>query len=105
MTVQPGDWAVVAGAIIATGLWNPDRIHHSHGRPQRAAESEVKDQIGHRVFLTAADPEVQQQQVLCFDRDSGQQIWKTVVHEGGFPDPKNKQESGNEKAGVVVDCL
>ena len=49
--------------------------------------------VGSRVYLTAAEPDAQLQSVLCFDRDTGKQLWKTVVHEGGF-----EQTTGNAKS-------
>ncbi|MFO0797844.1 MAG: PQQ-binding-like beta-propeller repeat protein [Gemmataceae bacterium] len=48
---------------------------------------------GDRVFLTAAEPDAQLQSVLCFDRATGKQLWKTVVHKGGF-----EQTNGNAKS-------
>ena len=54
--------------------------------------------MGDQVFLAAADPDSQQQLVQCFDRQSGSRLWSTIVHEGGFPDPKIKRATGNKKA-------
>ncbi len=48
--------------------------------------------LGDRVFLTTADEKEQVQSVLCFDRATGKQVWKTDVHRGGFT-IKNKKAS------------
>ncbi|MCO6458000.1 MAG: PQQ-binding-like beta-propeller repeat protein [Pirellulaceae bacterium] len=51
--------------------------------------------VGQRVFLATADHETERQSVLCFDRASGQVLWKTDVHQGGFP------TKGNQKASLA----
>jgi outer membrane protein assembly factor BamB len=48
--------------------------------------------IGSRVLLATADPATGQQALLCLDRETGAERWRTVVHEGPF------SEEGNEKA-------
>lgn len=48
--------------------------------------------VGERVYLTAAEPDEQVQSVLCFDRATGKQLWKAVVHRGGF------DQKGNAKS-------
>lgn len=47
--------------------------------------------VGDQVFLTTADAE--QQTVLCVDRQTGNTLWDTTVHQGGLP------KSGTKKAG------
>lgn len=47
--------------------------------------------IGDRVFLATAERDKQIQSLLCFDRDSGEQLWKTELHQGGFPKKMNKK--------------
>jgi outer membrane protein assembly factor BamB len=39
---------------------------------------------GNRIFLATADDTAQVQYVLCLDRNSGKQLWQTVVNRGGF---------------------
>jgi outer membrane protein assembly factor BamB len=48
--------------------------------------------LGERIFLTTADEKEQIQSVLCYDRATGKQLWKTDVHRGGFTF-KNKKAS------------
>jgi len=62
--------------------WSLDLAGRSHGTPIVAKG---------RVYLAAADEEKQTQSVLSFDRETGKEIWKTVVHEGGFTQKLNKK--------------
>lgn len=48
--------------------------------------------VAARVFLATGDLDAQTQSVLCFDRNSGRQLWKTDVHRGGL------EKKGNKKA-------
>ena len=47
---------------------------------------------GNRVFLAAADREAGKQWLMAFDRGSGKELWRTMVHEGNLP------TGGNEKS-------
>lgn len=40
--------------------------------------------VGNRVFLATGDEVQEIQSVLCYDRETGAQLWKTEVHKGGF---------------------
>jgi outer membrane protein assembly factor BamB len=57
--------------------------------------------VGNQVFVAAADEEREIQSVLCFDRQTGKQLWKTDVHSGGFTKKENKKSS---QASVTVAC-
>lgn len=48
--------------------------------------------VGEQIFLATADEANEVQMVLCYDRRTGKQLWKTDVHRGGF------MEGGNKKA-------
>jgi outer membrane protein assembly factor BamB len=48
--------------------------------------------VGNRVFLQTADEQNQVQSVLCFDRATGEQRWKTDVHSD------NLEKKGNQKS-------
>lgn len=58
--------------------------------------------IGSRVFLPTAVDQPQQQMVICFDRQDGHQLWKTIVHDGGFA---NSGGSGNDKASLASSTI
>jgi outer membrane protein assembly factor BamB len=49
--------------------------------------------VGPHVYLTAAEPDEQLQSVLCFERSTGRELWKTVVHRGGFETKGNAKSS------------
>jgi len=38
-----------------------------------------------KIFLATADEQAQTQSVVAFDRETGKQIWNTVVNTGGLP--------------------
>ena len=64
-------------------LWKADVPGRGHGSPIL---------WGSRVMLATADDEAQVQSLLCFDRDTGRQLWKTDIHKGGFV-PLHKKNS------------
>ena len=57
--------------------------------------------VGDQVFLATADENKQEQAVVCFEKQTGRQLWETVVHHAGFPDPEEKRSGGNEKASLA----
>jgi len=57
--------------------------------------------VGDQVFLATADEEREVQSVLCFDRRTGKQRWKTDVHVGGMTPKENKDSS---HASITVAC-
>lgn len=65
-------------------LWKAEVPGRGHGSPIV---------VGDQVFLATADPASQTQSVLCFDRQSGEELWQTVVHRGGLPAKGNKKSS------------
>lgn len=59
--------------------------------------------LGDRVFLATADEQRKVQIVLSFDRESGEQKWESIVHEGGFEN-KSKRKA-NEKASLASSTI
>jgi len=57
--------------------------------------------VGEQVFLTAAEEDRQVQSVLCFERTTGKELWRTAVHTGGFPAKGNAKAS---YASATVAC-
>jgi outer membrane protein assembly factor BamB len=49
--------------------------------------------LGDRVFLATAEGDSEIQSVLCYDRRSGKQLWRTEVHRGKFVTKGNKKSS------------
>lgn len=57
--------------------------------------------VGDSVVLTTAEEDREVQSVLCFDRKTGQQRWRTEVHQGGLVHKGNKKTS---QASSTVAC-
>lgn len=47
--------------------------------------------VGDRVYLLTAEQDPDVQAVLCLDRMNGKPVWRTDVHEGGFPERLNQK--------------
>lgn len=62
--------------------WQVEVPGRSHGSPIVCGE---------KVFLAAAEEDSQLQSVICFDRATGKQQWKTVVHKDGMQQKSNKK--------------
>jgi outer membrane protein assembly factor BamB len=56
-------------------VWKAEVPGRGHGSPCIWGDS---------IFLATADEEAMTQSVLCFDRNSGKQLWQTEIHRGGF---------------------
>lgn len=56
--------------------------------------------VGDHVYLATADEREDTQSVLCYDRATGKQTWRTVVHRGGMM-RKNQKSTG---ASSTVAC-
>lgn len=57
--------------------------------------------VGDRVFLATAEMKADLQSVICYDRRSGDQLWKTVVHDSGITKKSNQKAS---QASSTVAC-
>ena len=55
--------------------------------------------VGRRVYLATADEEQGTQSVLCYDRETGNQLWQSVVHRGGL---MRKNEKSSAASGTVA---
>lgn len=58
--------------------------------------------VGDRVYLATAEVETETQSILCFDRATGKQLWRTEVHRGGF-DKKGNAKSTHASSTVACD--
>lgn len=41
--------------------------------------------VGNRIFLATAEDDLQIQSVVCFNKETGNQLWQKTVNEGNFP--------------------
>jgi outer membrane protein assembly factor BamB len=64
-------------------LWKVEIPGKGHGSPIV---------VGSRVIVTTAEEDAGRQAVLCFDRQTGKQLWRTDVHRGQL------ETKGNEKS-------
>lgn len=60
--------------------------------------------VGDRVFLAVADEAKEIQSVMCFDRKTGEQRWKTDIHHGGFTSEGRQGHVRSTKASSTVAC-
>jgi len=60
--------------------------------------------VGDRVFLATADEAAETQSVLCFDRKTGETLWETVVHRGGFETEGRTGHVRSSMASSTVAC-
>jgi outer membrane protein assembly factor BamB len=58
--------------------------------------------VGHQIFLATAEHDREVQSVLCFDRESGEKLWQTTIHQGGF-DTKGNSKSSLASSTVACD--
>jgi len=57
--------------------------------------------VGEQAFLATADEQADRQIVLCIDRNTGKQLWQTIVHDGGIERKGNKKAS---QASSTIAC-
>ncbi|MGB7325708.1 MAG: MFS transporter [Rubripirellula sp.] len=74
--------------------WKSPIVGRGHGSPMV---------LGERVYVPTALADPEQQLVLCFDRNTGQQVWQATVHEGGFASKSGRQ--ANDKASMASSSI
>ena len=74
-------------------VWSSPVPGRGHGSPAV---------YGDQVFLATADNDQQIQSVVCYDRWTGEQRWRTDVHRGGFV-PGQNGKSSNASSTVACD--
>ena len=57
--------------------------------------------VGSQIFLATADKESGMQSVVCYDRQTGRELWNTVIHRGGLSKKGNGKAS---QASSTVAC-
>ena len=75
-------------------LWQVDVPGRGHGSPTV---------VGSQVFLATAELDPEIQSVLCYDRKTGKQLWKTVVHRGGIIEKKLNKKASYASSSVACD--
>lgn len=75
-------------------IWKAEVPGRGHGSPTL---------VGNRVFLATANEAKQTQSVVCFDRGTGDLLWKTQVHAGNLP-PNSEMHPKSTHANGSVAC-
>lgn len=92
----------VAGDVVVPTNWSEtENIVWRTAVPGRGHASPAV--IGNRVFLSTADEGDRTQSVLCFERDTGQRLWQTTVHNGGLPRSLGNSKSSHASASPASD--
>jgi outer membrane protein assembly factor BamB len=92
VTAEPGDWPWWRGPNSdgksrddqsPPTEWSESKNIIWHAEvPGRGHSSPIV--VGERVLLTTADQGAQKQMLVCFDRKTGKEMWRTTLHEKGF---------------------
>ena len=80
-----------AGSSIPTEFSTTKNVLWKTNIPGRGVSSPIV--VGDKVFLTTADELVKTQSVICLNRDTGKQLWTTVVHSGSFTPKMHKKNT------------
>ena len=75
-------------------LWKSPVSGRGHGSPTV---------VGNRIFLATADEDKAVQSVLCFDRETGKQLWKTNIHTGNFVTTGINKKSSHASSTLACD--
>lgn len=112
LNVAPSDWAwwrgpnrngVAAAGQTPPAQWDDEKnVLWKTAVPGRGHGSPVV--VGDRIFLATADEVQEIQSVLCYDRNTGQQQWKTDIHQGGFESVGRQGNVRSTKASSTVAC-
>ena len=99
--VEPGDWAWWRGptrnGVAPSGQTVPTRWSATEGVrwkapvPGKGHGSPIV--VGKQVILNTAVSEPDEQWVYSFHRETGELVWKTRVHEGGFVTKQNEKST------------
>ncbi len=89
--ISPDRAAIVSWSAEQNRLWSADVPGRGHASPVVA---------GDQVFVATADESQGQQLLLSYDRKSGQERWRAVVHQGTLP----RMHGKNSQASATPAC-
>ncbi len=78
-----GNNIAIAGQNLPTQISKTENVLWKVRVPGEGHSSPIL--VGDRLFLATSEREDASQSVLCFDRNTGKQLWKTIVNRGGLP--------------------
>lgn len=96
----PTSDGIASGPSVVTNWSETSNIKWRSNVPGRGHSSPVL--VEDKIILATALDEQQQQIVMAFDRDNGEEKWRTVVHNGGFPSKKEVHDKATNANGTVV---
>jgi len=76
---------------LPADLANPENLLWSADLPGSSYSSPVV--VGTKVFVVSNGPEFKKLYAMCFDRDTGKELWRHVVSEGGSQNENNNMAS------------
>lgn len=79
---------IIAGGPLITEWSDTENVIWKSPVPGRGASSPII--AGSKLFLTTADDEAGKQFLLCYDRNSGELLWKKLAFEGEFLVPSHR---------------
>ncbi len=93
---------VDSGADLPINWGESENVRWKSDVPGRGHSSPIV--VGDTVYLATAIQQSEQQIVLAYDRETGEEKWRRVVHEGGFPSQRSMhQKSTHANATVACD--
>ncbi len=81
---EPGQQPPLEWSETKNVIWKANVPGRGHASPTV---------VGNRIFLPTADEQQEVQSVLCYDRRTGKELWKTDVHHGKFERRGHKKSS------------
>ncbi len=97
----PGGQNVASVTSVPTSWSDSENVDWKTQVPGRGHGSPTI--VGSRIFLCSADEESAKQFVVCFDRERGTELWKTIIHTGGLPG-RGQMHPKSTHANCTVAC-
>ena len=97
----PSGQNVASVTSVPTSWSDSENVHWKTRVPGRGHGSPTI--VGNQIFLCSADEEAATQFVVCFDREHGTELWKTIIHTGGLPG-RGQMHPKSTHANCTVAC-
>ncbi len=91
--IAPAQDLVTTWDDAANVLWRTDVPGRGHSSPIV---------VGDKVFLATALQAEQQQLVIAYRRSDGEELWRTVIHQGGFPSAREVHQKATNANGTIA---
>ncbi len=91
--VAPAQDLVTTWDDAANVLWRTDVPGRGHSSPIV---------VGDKVFLATAVESQEEQIVLAYRRTDGEEMWRTVIHQGGFPSTREVHQKATNANGTIA---